>query len=304
MKRLTLIPFALLFLVSCEFDFELDSMNTEPLLHFEATMHQNCDEGLKYSLKGLRAVADDKYTDMTGITVQAYRNNEKVDEYHSGGPSNSLTGEMNFKILEPGDEISITAECAGYPPISARTVMPAEWNNQDIEVKRLDEATISLDISFKDDASTEDFYGIGLIVETYMQQQITGWTSVALRGPAVEGTGMVSHGEMRVSYIDPDERIIHICSDHGFNGETKSISFLADCLRSTENEQRTYTILAYKLSEEMYRYAVAKYDSSPWNNTLGFMGLSPVTFTYTNIQGGLGVLGCVNARTIGPYPVP
>ena len=304
MKRLILIPLAILSLASCEFEFELDGMDTEPLLHFEAALHQNCDEDLKYAIQGLKAVSSGKYSDMEDITLQAYINGEKVDGYHSDGPCSLLSGEMNFNFLEPGDEISIKAECTGYPAISAKTVMPSGWDNLELEVKRTDESTISLDISFKDDAATEDFYGIGLIVETYMQQQIYGWTSVALRGPAVEGTGMTSYGEMRVSYIDPAERIINICSDHSFNGKEKKMSFIADCLESTDTEKRTYTVFAYKLSEEMYRYAVAQYDSSPWNNTLGFMGLSPVTFTYTNIQGGLGVLGCVNTRTYGPYPVP
>ena len=304
MKRLILIPLAILFLSSCEFEFELNGMDTEPLLHFEATLHQNCDEDLKYCLRTLKAVADDKTPDMEDIILRAYINGEKVDGYHSDGPCNQLTGGMNLNLLEPGDEISIMAECSGFRAISARTAMPSGWNDMSLEVKRTDESTISLDISFKDNAETEDFYGIGLIVETYMQQQVSGWTSVALRGPAVEGTGMTTYGEMRVSYIDPRERIINICSDHSFNGETKKMSFIADCLKSTETEQRSYTVFAYKLSEEMYRYAVARYDSSPWNNTLGFMGLSPVTFTYTNIQGGLGVLGCVNARTYGPYPVP
>lgn len=304
MKRLILIPLAILSLASCEFGFELDGMDTEPLLHFEAALHQNCDEDLKYAMKGLKAVTDDRYTDMKDITLQAYVNGEKIDGDHSDGPCNQLIGELDFDFLEPGDEISIEAICNGYPSIKARTVMPSGWDSPVIEVKRIDESTISLDISFKDNASSEDYYGIGLIVETYMQQQISGWTSVALRGPAVEGTGMTSYGEMRVSYIDPAERIINICSDHSFNGKEKKMSFIADCLESTDTEKRTYTVFAYKLSEEMYRYAVAQYDSSPWNNTLGFMGLSPVTFTYTNIQGGLGVLGCVNARTYGPYPVP
>lgn len=294
----------LLSLVSCEFEFELEGMDTEPLLHFEAALHQNCDEDLKYTLQGLRAVTDDKVNDMKNVILRAYVNGEKTDGYSSEGPCNRISGEMNFDILKPGDKISIEGSCEGYPAISASTTMPSAWNDLEIKVERIDENTIKLAVAFEDEGLTEDFYGIGLIVETYMQQQISSLTSVALRGPAVEGTGMTSYGEMRVSYIDPSERIIQVCSDHGFNGKKKEFSFVADCLESNENERRTYSVMAYKLSPEMYRYAVAQFDSSPWNNTLGFMGLSPVTFTYTNIQGGLGVLGCVNARTYGPYPVP
>lgn len=305
MKKALYILTIALTIVSCEFDFNLEGMDTEPLLHLEAIIHQEHDEVLRYRAQGLRSVAGDENRQrIDGFLIEAYVNGTLADSFRGDREVDMIGGGLNLRTLIPGDHICIKAISEGYPEISAETVMPDRWEDLDVSVKRLDENTVSIDVSFSDNPDQEDFYGLGFMVETFIDPQIVSRSSVALRGPSVEGTGYTSYGEMRVSYLDPKGMIINICSDHSFNGKEKRMSFIADCLESNEHENRTYTILAYKLSPEMYRYAVAQYDSSPWNNTLGFMGLSPVTFTYTNIQGGLGVLGCVNMRTCGPYPVP
>ena len=44
----------------------------------------------------------------------------------------------------------------------------------------------------------------------------------------------------------------------------------------------------FKLSEEMYRYLFAEFDS--WNNPFIGAGLSSPAFTYTNVRNGVGYL--------------
>lgn len=303
MRYIYMITAALMF-ISCEFDFELDGMDTEPLIHIEATLHQNCDTDLPYAVQGVRAIADNESIKLKNFSLKAYVNDELTDAYLNKESFDKFSGQLDVKSLEPGDKIRIEAESEGYRSISAETIMPERWAGLDINVNRISSQSIEIKVRFKDNPDTEDYYGLGLSVESFIGDRISSVTSVALRGPSVDGNGYASFGEMRVSYTDPRSRLINICNDHGFNGKEKEMVFIADCLESTETERREYSILAYKLSPEMYRYAVARFDSSPWNNSLGFMGLSPVTFTYTNIQGGLGVLACVNAMTYGPYPVP
>ena len=303
MKYIHMIAAALIF-VSCEFDFELDGMDTEPLMHIEATLHQNCDEDLPYAIQAVRAIADEERVRLKDFSLKAYVNSELADSYSSGEPFDRLSGKLDLKILKPGDRIRIEAHGEGCSSISAETVMPDSWNNLEMHVSRISPESIELRIRFKDNPDTEDYYGLGLYVESFIDDRLSSVSSVALRGPSADGNEYTSFGEMRVSYTDAESRLINICNDHGFNGKEKEMVFIADCLESTDTERRQYSVLAYKLSPEMYRYAVARFDSSPWNNSLGFMGLSPVTFTYTNIQGGLGVLACVNAMTYGPYPVP
>ena len=54
-----------------------------------------------------------------------------------------------------------------------------------------------------------------------------------------------------------------------------------------------YKMLLYRLSDEIYKHMKARYirDYYPLEPSLGF---TPVTYTYTNITGGLGVFGGVS----------
>ena len=53
-----------------------------------------------------------------------------------------------------------------------------------------------------------------------------------------------------------------------------------------------YKVLMLKTSEDFYRYFNGQWDRE--NNILASMGLASPTFTYTNITGGLGVLGTLS----------
>ena len=63
-----------------------------------------------------------------------------------------------------------------------------------------------------------------------------------------------------------------------------------------------YKILVYRVSPEFFRFNKAQYllDS----NYLAQVGLSPSTFSYTNVNGGFGVLGALTATSTPWYPTP
>lgn len=63
-----------------------------------------------------------------------------------------------------------------------------------------------------------------------------------------------------------------------------------------------YKIVVYRVSPEFFRYNKAQYllDS----NYLAQVGLSPSTFSYTNVNGGFGVLGALTATSTPWYPAP
>lgn len=58
----------------------------------------------------------------------------------------------------------------------------------------------------------------------------------------------------------------------------------------------------YNLSPEMFRFARARYED--YNNVLGFVGLAPASFTYTNVRGGFGAVGAYTVWESGWYPNP
>ena len=60
--------------------------------------------------------------------------------------------------------------------------------------------------------------------------------------------------------------------------------------------------IVINLSPEMYRFARARYEDE--NNTLGFIGLAPASFTYSNVRGGFGALGAFTVWVSGWYANP
>ena len=63
-----------------------------------------------------------------------------------------------------------------------------------------------------------------------------------------------------------------------------------------------YKIVVYRVSPEFFRFNKAQYllDS----NYLAELGLSPSTFSYTNVNGGFGVFGALTGTSTPWYPAP
>ena len=60
-----------------------------------------------------------------------------------------------------------------------------------------------------------------------------------------------------------------------------------------------YTFTFYRLSEEFFLFAKAMFQSN--FDFLSNMGLIPANFTWSNVKGGLGLVGAVSSVTMGPY---
>jgi len=65
--------------------------------------------------------------------------------------------------------------------------------------------------------------------------------------------------------------------------------------------QTIYTFTLSRLSTEFFLYTKALYQSN--FDFLSNMGLTPANFTYTNISGGLGMVGALSSATVGPVEI-
>ena len=63
-----------------------------------------------------------------------------------------------------------------------------------------------------------------------------------------------------------------------------------------------YKLLIYRVSPEFYRFNKAQYLLR--NNYLAEYGLSPSTFSYSNVNGGFGLLGGLSCNSTPWYPAP
>ena len=72
--------------------------------------------------------------------------------------------------------------------------------------------------------------------------------------------------------------------------------------KMTSRRTGKFRLLFYKVSPEFYRFNRAQYLLE--NNALAELGLSPSTFSYTNVRGGFGVLAALTCNTTQWYPAP
>ncbi len=61
----------------------------------------------------------------------------------------------------------------------------------------------------------------------------------------------------------------------------------------------TGQLILHRLSKEFYYYAKAQYQSN--FDFLSNMGLTPANFTYSNIRGGIGLIGAISTTCTEPF---
>ena len=67
-------------------------------------------------------------------------------------------------------------------------------------------------------------------------------------------------------------------------------------------ETREYNVKVFRLSPEMYHSFKARYIMD-WSDIPVHLGFSPVTYTYTNVKGGLGVFGAMSSYESGWFRI-
>ena len=67
-------------------------------------------------------------------------------------------------------------------------------------------------------------------------------------------------------------------------------------------EAREYNVKVFRLTPEMFHYYKARHIME-WSDIPVHLGFSPVTYTYTNVQGGLGIFGAVSSYESGWFRV-
>lgn len=69
-------------------------------------------------------------------------------------------------------------------------------------------------------------------------------------------------------------------------------------LNSKITEAYEYNIKVFCLSPEIYHFLKARY-MIDWTDIPVHLGFTPVTYTYTNVEGGIGVFGGASAYESG-----
>ena len=205
--------------------------------------------------------------------------------------------------MEPGDIIEVRATAENIPALSARTVIPQVVKDYKSELV-LQNGLESLKLSFPDNPSTYDYYGISVIEE----KTLDGETSYSTLVPF--------HKQMQPlgGNISTDAPYARLCFNGLYLTSTPTIEAWPDKystkddhfemqfkFKDERDEDRDempeeasdgasykYKICIYSLSEEFFRYAKSRESLTGIEFTS--MGLAPMAVPFSNVDSGFGIL--------------
>lgn len=289
-------------LSACEVEFDFSGLDGDPLFLLDGQIKTGAMESpgtgnLQMYLYAVPPAAGQReFSSEARCTLKVYRNSELIDtkDYITIEDFYGLIADR-YDVI-PGDRITVTAESAGFPTASATTVIlpsPPEveasycMKGKDLKIR----------LSFTDNAETDDAYAFcfrGVISENgSLPDESTYGTSFDLAFGDTPESSFLDIGPFDVSWED-GYRYYGI-SDETFNGCRKELEVTVPGFGNAIYAGEAYfRIEINSVSPERLRYEKACIDKA--TNGLGFIGLAPVTFAYTNVSGGSGCIGNQNAR--------
>lgn len=161
--------------------------------------------------------------------------------------------------------------------------------------------TLTYRITFSDDPLESDFYYIG-----YNAPQFTdsNWTPNVPQGQYDLSHNLVFQklenllGDVPSDWLDGNFYYGLPFSDSGINGKTHTLTIEEEISSSYLYKGREIlrNITLYKISESYFQYLLSRlrYDASDNDNPSGMidLGLADPMRTFTNVQNGIGILGC------------
>lgn len=214
--------------------------------------------------------------------------------------------------LNAGDNIDIVASADGLTPVRSSSIVPARFQLSRIV---LDESEGEYGkmrrfrVTFNDDPSTDDYYGIRIFkeraVDYYHVDVVTGDT-IRVKSEIYAESLDLSQEPLLNNKVGLDATFdfdyfyyenLYIWNDDQIKGKeyTLKLNVALDDNYQYDNGKKVvskYKICLYRLSPELYHFLKSINDIS--NNDLGQNGLAPIRSHYTNIANGFGVLGAGN----------
>jgi len=283
-------------LTGCKYPFELDNKDVQPMALIKSYM---CADSLvAIDINKIVPLAEMATADTTLIDphYSLRCNGAEVD------CEESMTGEGRLSLrtgaFKSGDKIEIVFESEDTETAVAGTVIPGLFPEYELELCKSSNSQRNLKIRYKDNPDTDDWYGavvkwnglqeryVGLeepqIVEVAGQMIYPpqGYNDIQLEPESYSPIVMSFKGDYLYIWKDSDEEDNEY--DLCFNYRTQWDGY-ASAVKDAEVQ-----CTLFRLSEEMYRYLFAEFDS--WNNPFTEAGLSSPAFTYSNVRNGTGYL--------------
>lgn len=316
--------------VSCEVKFPLEDTGATPKIYISSFPGNNTLDTLVVRIANTIPVSSsanvspEKFNPQVNLKINGQdvmlERYNAMNYSHSLIPHNSLYAAYKVK---PGDELELSASAPGYESVHSTAVIPKEFPEVKVNFSEDDNNnTVKAVATFTDDGQTKDYYGAQLVVDqtlTFHYGNHFEWTVFTRYFPWMyDGkdetvTGISGEEFMDVNFdgikygsvwYNPTTAITRCWNDYHFQGKTKTITIETKMFEDThfpnpsdkDNECIQYKLLLYRFSDEMYRYFTMMDQIN--NNDFAHWGLAPSGFTYTNIEGGLGIFAGYHVKEI------
>lgn len=319
--RKTIILLMSLVCVACKVDFDFSDLSSEPVLCLDMNLEYDPTEyeggvipddaplylsGFIYAIPS--AAGEREFPENLYCTLDVYHNSElaytwdgiRLDEF-AGLVSADIRG------LVPGDEIKVVAQAEGFPTATSTIIVPQRPPQVSVSHSRINDKTFRISFTIEDDPDTEDSYAF-----TFHRASIYG------SGFGIDPVGgsplpLAFGNDNETSYLDlgpfdilwEDGEKFYGVSDRSFNGQKKTFDVNVEYELPDGEEAENYAyyrIGIHRYTPERVNYEIACRDKG--SNILGFIGLSPATFAYTNVIGGTGCISGSNVATTEWILVP
>ena len=307
--------------VACKVDFDFSDLNSEPILCLDMNLEYDPTQykggvipddaplylsGFIYAIPS--AAGEREFPEDLSCRLDVYHNSELAYTW-DGIRLDVFAGLVNADIrgLVPGDEIKVIAQAEGFPTATSTIIVPQQSPQVSISHSRINDKTFRISFTIEDDPDTEDSYAF-----TFHRASIYG------SGFGIDPVGgsllpLAFGNDNETSYLDlgpfdiiwEDGEKFYGVSDRSFNGLKKTfdvnVEYELPYGEDAEN-YAYYRIGIHRYTPERVKYEIARRDKS--SNILGFIGLSPATFAYTNVIGGIGCISSSNVATTEWILVP
>lgn len=322
-----------IFFATCErlVDFPQDNSGKIHINAIVAGADSRINVMVSQPLNGTESVTADKIRlilDADGESVTLIRDLDYAASYPG---EVSYVTDIDF---EPGQNLKLIAEAEGLPSVVAHTTIPAKLPVPAIECERMSahmkkdpelvtdhlEEIFKFRITLDEPVSENSYFAVQMYVrkfheytgnvnerakEYYDSLSEEGYDDIFVNSEMIENLALSSQkvdliidyegGEMKVmtALQVEDKSVLEIPVK-----ATEKRLLIASYGQNPEDQYEIYECFEYKvkvcrLSAELYHCFKARYiaDNSDAPIHLGF---SPVSYTYTNVEGGLGIFGAMS----------
>lgn len=300
--RKIIYPLIITCLVSCTYHLDLDTVDTKGklvLYCFPSNSDTTIIQLSKSIPVGQNGEGD---TGVQNAEVHFSINGKEQEVYWNEDSTSSLPAQCYYTLSKCAKEdiVWIRTSLEGLPTITAQTSMPGKFPLEAIHLvpSEENEGVLQVHVTFRDNPATKDYYGIRLMKKEFSRtDDVENLSLESVEFDLGEEPLLNSSADLDEIFIFSNEysQNLYIWDDTKIQGQKYTLHLAMDYQEDYDSEwsdhtyKAEYKIYLYTLSAEFFKYFETLNKIN--KNSLGNHGFSSVIYQFSNVEGGIGVMG-------------